>query len=386
MTPSHPRERGFSLIELMVASAIAILVIATASMALLSQYQGMQTADFSRLANGSSRSAISNIETSLRRAGWGIDPRYALDFKYNCAGTPCRDKTNGPDELAFVSRNPMYRWLDNGEGACATAGGCFTGNAWPPVLPPPTAGSVTVAFPAGYTLHKGQVILVTCASGLNPVMFTLSAGVTGGQTTLSAAPDVAGDPYNNPSGIVPGDCHEQAGAAVFLVDRFRYFIQTINGTPWLMLDTGLDLNDDGTLPPGDTADLIPVAKNVEDMQVAYVMNSSATMPVVSTDWIVGDDPGTQEEPAFSATQPLYSTPLDDPSRFLNLAGNVRAVRVSLIIRSDRTDKSHGTSWTGEQIPNAENRTAASPAGQWRRYTAETEITLHNLESRLPFIF
>ena len=32
---------------------------------------------------------------------------------------------------------------------------------------------------------------------------------------------------------------------MFLVDRARFFVQNLNGTPWLMLDTGRDLDGDG---------------------------------------------------------------------------------------------------------------------------------------------
>jgi hypothetical protein len=180
--------------------------------------------------------------------------------------------------------------------------------------------------------------------------------------------------------------------AVFLVDRYRYFIQSdASGTPWLMLDTGLDLNDNGTLPAGDAADLIPVAKGVEDMQVAYVLNSNSApvaAPDSDTDWVIGDDAGssTPEEPLISASAPDYRTPTTDAARFSMSPANVRGVRVSLVLRSERSDQTRGKDWTGQPIPNAENRSGARPTGPWRRYTAETEVSVRNMDARLPFIF
>jgi hypothetical protein len=391
----------------LIAAAIVALGVTLAGGFTIDTYRGMRAQELRRHANTSKRDAILHLETSLRLLGWGIDPRYGIDMKYNCPATPCgRDSTTAFDEIVFVTRNPLYQWNDNGQAGCTTAGGCFAGNAWPIQSftpgPPP---SLTITLSAAQFLEKGRVVLAVCASAANPVMMTLSQSYTvPGAAVLTFNPAVAGDPYNSPNLLQ--SCHGQTGAGLFLVDRYRYFISNLpdpNPTkpnvPWLMLDTGMDLNNNGILPPADTNDLIPIAKNVEDMQIAYGLygaqsasNCGALGPDANNDWIIGNSPGTVEEPIFAAAAPTYGSSLTDPSRCTMHPGNVRTIRVSLALRSDMVDTSRGPAWLGDTLPGAptrlgaENRTGSLSGGQFRRYTAETSITLRNLDSIGSFMF
>ena len=128
-------ESGLTLIELLVGTGIALVAIAMASMAMVTQSQAMRALDLTRGANTSSREAMQQIEHNLRLLGWGIDPHFALDLSTNCINPtppgPCRDQINAPDQLAFVSRNPTYRFFNFNEGGCVLANGCTYGKAWP---------------------------------------------------------------------------------------------------------------------------------------------------------------------------------------------------------------------------------------------------------------
>jgi hypothetical protein len=90
----------------MTASAISMIAVFAAANALIGQYGAIQGYDQTRMANGSARDATQFLDYSLRLAGFGIDPRWGIDFSYRCAGQPCRDSTTGPDELVVVSRDP----------------------------------------------------------------------------------------------------------------------------------------------------------------------------------------------------------------------------------------------------------------------------------------
>jgi type IV pilus assembly protein PilW len=376
--------RGFSLLEVLTASAVSLVAVTAASQALVGQYMALQSRDLYRTANGAAREATQFLDSTLRMTGFGVDPRWAIDFSYRCANQPCRDSATGPDELA------------QGEGTCADVGGCFSGDSWPITAATTGPASLTVTFQPGTSLEAGRVVLALCAGGQSPVMLTLAAPVSLGSD--SPARDVvlnqfSGDPtlgpYNATGSL--GACHGQPGAALFLVDRSRFFVQTLNGTPWLMLDTGRDLDGDGILPPADQDDLIPVAKNVLDMQVAYALDACTGVPNgpdSDGDWVIGDAKGTREEPLLNTNPaaPTYGTASTDPSRCTLNPANVRALRVTLRIRSDRADHGKGEGWTGDRVVNAENRTGTLNVVGYRLFTTQLDVTLRNMNSTASFIF
>jgi type IV pilus assembly protein PilW len=230
------------------------------------------------------------------------------------------------------------------------------------------------------------------------VAATATAAAAGNLNVTVMAP-VANNPYLENAWALPGadPCYASAVPQpnIFLVDRYRYAIQTFNGVPWLVLDTGIDLNANGILPDvtngNDLNDLVPIARGVEDMQIAYAYAQGTTFGLPATDsntnWIVGDVSGVVEEPNPALAAPQYTTPSGDVSRFNLHPANVRGVRVTLSIRSLQTDQSRPAAWTGDPLVLSENRNAQLAAfGRFRRYTAATSVTVRDLDSRNSFIF
>lgn len=385
MRPTRPR--GLTLIELMIATLIMVTAISTAMVAFISLSRSLWSADQARAANSAARDAMVPIESALRNAGWGLDSRFAIDMT---SAARSRDSFTASDELTFLSRNPSYNWLDRGEGTCNTVGGCFAGNAWP-VTSVDLAGSpktVTVVLENTDRLSKGQVIVVTCPNGGTPVMLTLGAARTGTGAAITLTPfSTNAAPYNDFNSLV--GCHGLPGAAVFLVERTHFLVSSLGGVPWLMLDSGLDLDGDGTVPPTDTDDLVPLAKNVENFQVAYAMQPSATVtaPDTNRDWIIGNHPnGAIEELDPAAAAPTYTTSATDASRFTKHPANVRSIRVTLTLRSERTDQNRPTTWTGDSVAGGENRTTTVSGGRFHRYTSTSQIGLHNMGTASSFVF
>jgi type IV pilus assembly protein PilW len=389
MKTSRRQHRGLSLIELLIGSTIAIGAIAMAGMAFLAQNKALQAMDFTRIANASARDTLLTLEGGLRTAGWGVDPRYAIDL---LSATPSVDRTTAPDDLSVIARNPMYQWLDNGEGTCVTAGGCYGGNAWPIAVLGASPVAFTITLQGGQVIEKGRLLQAVCLGGEFPVIVTSSATYSapaGTPTTVTVqTAATASFPYNDTSAIRA--CHGQTGSALFLVDRARYFVTISAGVPWLMLDPGIDLNANGTLPPADAADLIPIAKDVEDFQVAYMLNGTGSGPDSDHNWILADAAGVVElptAPADATTLPTYVTPLNDASRLTAASANVRGIRLSLVFRSTRTDSDQVQSWLGDVMAYGENRSGTSAnGGRRRRYSAMTHISLRNLESTRSFTF
>jgi hypothetical protein len=159
-----------------------------------------------------------------------------------------------------------------------------------------------------------------------------------------------------------------------------------------MFDSGL-MNDPNN---PNNLERVPVAKNVEDLQIAYVLNtptgSSPTAPDSDQNWIVGDVAGRQEQPDpnAQAPQPDYVTAsATDPSRFTMNPANVRMVRYSFTIRSYRPDPYPPAGWAGDPFLFQENRdtTTGVPAlGRYRRVVIKGSVALRNMESRSPFVF
>ena len=88
--------KGFTLIEVLVGAAVALVVIGVVTSTFLSQQRSMQALDLSREASNGNRDAMLSMQETIGRAGYGVDPRYAFDFRsYSCpawsAAARCRD-------------------------------------------------------------------------------------------------------------------------------------------------------------------------------------------------------------------------------------------------------------------------------------------------------
>jgi type IV pilus assembly protein PilW len=386
--------RGFTLIEMMVAAVVASLAIAMTMGIFLSQNQTFISLDMARVASGNGRDAVLEMETSLRRAGFGVDPVVAFDF--SCpSGSNCHDRVNAPDDITFYARNPEYVWAPfNPSLGCGNPNGCFgSGNVWP-ITGTTTGGgnaTVSVTLRPGDVIHKGRILLAVCQNGQSPVFATATGRTTGpGPAMITVTINTSSN-----SGIYAGTgfqtCHGNgSGAALFLVDKFHYFVTTLSGEPWLVLDTGLDYNADGSLPPTDVNDLIPVARDVEDMQVAYQIGQPVVPPFIATgapdsnhDWVIGDDPGIREEPSIAATPP--QTGLSSGTMH---PGNIRAVRVTLGIRSSTVDSSIAAPGGGDVPLSAENRTdlSAIAVSQFKRYPQTFSVATRNMSAANPYLF
>lgn len=384
--------RGFTLAELTVTLGISGLAIGLALFAFMSQQRSFEGIEVTRAGQEAARDATLEFERTLRLAGFGIDPRFAFDFRqYRCATPPCRDRVDGPDELVFHSRSVAYRNVPDGTSGCTDSQGCLVGNAWR--VTAASATTLSIQAKVGQRFRRGEILLVSCPSAsrasMATVQTTTAARTTDGIQDVSLMPAVAGNPYQESAFTDP--CY-QSGASAFLIQRFHYFVATYASVPWLMLDLGQDLNGNQQTPEeGDAADLLPIARGVEDLQFAYVLGRSATVsaPDSNQNWSIGDKTGTVEEPDPTINAPVYRTGTNDVLRFNLHPANIRAVRVSIGIRTARADPGPPKGWPGDPLALNENRSAllsSSQYGRLRRMTAQTLVTVRNMESRALFIF
>jgi type IV pilus assembly protein PilW len=398
MTSHRPlRARGFTLLELVVGLGMTVMLIAAAVTLLVNQNRAHQTGSQDRATEEAGRMALQAFLQPLRSLGYGVDPAYAIDFgatpaapvkalrppatqaavsRFACAADiACRDGVapNLSDEIVFYSRNPMF--------SRALAGA--------------TVDTVTITGDLTRPLLPGQVLQVACLTGskvrayvtvrrrVDPppvpdpdaeVDIGLEPGVlTGGLSTFPFQNDLLADPCFSDEGVVAR------------IDRYRYYVSayteqgvevpvgTAGARPYLMLDPGLD--------DGGTPLRVPVAADVEDMQIAYLYPpAGAGLPFQ----IVG---GTENVPlgagpfrmSLADVPPAADDPLDAPSRTTGHPVNVRALRVSFVVRTGEPDQKYFTP-RDRALPALGNRPEIQGVPGYRRVVFETTVALPNLRS------
>jgi type IV pilus assembly protein PilW len=397
MTRPNRSQRGFTLIELMVALGISVVVIAGSLMLLNAQRKAFQGGAGDRGLQEAGRVALVELSSNLRMAGYGVDPGMAFDFGqalspqqqatlpegvtgvqfggFECANNPvaCRDRVDGPDEVVFHYRDPAFGQLLTGHDV----------------------NSLVLRGPLLRPLERGQILQVICYSGDqvwayvtvgarvepslgNDIRVALTGGVLAGDTSPIF-------PVQN--ALLANTCF--AGAArVFAVDRYRYFVQTYDaagnvvawGTagarPFLMLDQG-------HLDAAGKKRLSMVAPDVEDLQLSYVYSLAAPGTQVrgateGTQLTNGAD-GIDLAPATLPSIPTYTTASRDPARTSGHPSNIRAVRVGVVVRQALAD----TSTLEPILPALGNRAAIARETNRRRAVFEISVPLPNLDSRGP---
>ncbi len=402
---SGKHSRGFSLVELLIAVAVSLLVIAAAMALLVSQQRIFRVSTADRALQETGRVALEELTSNLRLAGYGIDPSYAFDFGPleavrqdrapetadlsaastfpGCTAISCRDSITGSDEVVFRYRNPSFvRTL-------AAA---------------PTVTSITIAGPLVTPLYQGQILQVMCFAGdMRWAYVTVGATIqpTDSDTVEVALATANGDQFPFQNGYLTNSCFGAvaprgalqtapvtfaAASKVYKVDQFRYFVARYDAAgdvvtdvasgarPFLMLDQGL-------LDGGEPL-LNVVAPDVEDLQFAYLFPNS-----LPANQLVGATAGTQISAGTSgidldpaAGPPAFSDESAAPQRLTQHPGNIRAVAVNVTVRTPEAD-ARVFDFT---IPAAANRPAiAGPIGH-RRQLFQTSAATRNLDARGPY--
>jgi type IV pilus assembly protein PilW len=378
MSATH-RARGFTLTELLVALVVTAVVAAGSYALMAGQQQAFKSSAGDRALQEAARVALSEMGMNLRRAGYGVDPWLAIDFgplsaapftnrshppglpptAATCTGSSavtCRDSVAASDEIVFYTRSPAFsRRLSAA----------------------PSSTTLTFTEALGAAFQAGQILQVMC-SGAADWAYVTVASTAADRTFVTLDTTFSGTfPYQQDK-FGSGCFQSFSSAAVFRVDRFHYFIATYpdgasTARPYLMLDRGLK---DSTNAPV----VEPVAPDVEDLQFAYVFRSGT---------VVGTTSGTQLSNAaggidLAAAPPPYDADTTDARRNTNSPANIRAVRISVVVRSAVYDPKYTSA--SNPVPAAGNRASVTtaPAG-YRRLLVETTEATRNLDSRGAFM-
>jgi len=398
-----PRQRGFTLVELLISLVVVAFMTAGAMALLGSQQRAFQNTSAERALQETARAALTEMGENLRRAGYGIEPYYAFDFgplnitattpnivsqSYQCASAvTCRDQINGADEIVFHARDPAFgRSLSSA----------------------PTTSTLTIVGGLQTPLYQGQILQVMCPGAADWAYVTVATVVPANwappaappaTTTIGLAAGVAGNPFPAQNAKLTGTCFiagTPSDIRVLKVDRFRYYLarfadpETPAGRPYLMLDRGLTDASGNLL-------VEPVAPDVEDLQFSYVFPNATAGPAT-----VGATLGTALANSaasidLGAVPPLFNDPDDIPTRGNQSPANIRAVRVSLVTRTPGQDirlgniavngalqSSVDATGAGNLVPGSGNRGDWAGDSYHHRLRMETTEATRNLDTRVPY--
>jgi type IV pilus assembly protein PilW len=395
-------ERGFTLLELVMAIALTGLLIAAAMTLLVNQQRAYEVGSGDRGLQEAGQTALIALGDRIRAAGYGVDPAYAFDFgdvdrvpqqgllspqrlthfrSYACAApVRCRDQKIGAlgtstDELVFVSRNPMFSR---------------------PVLSA-TKLEIRVHGELSRPLLRGQILQVMCLGGNRTRAYVTVANTVPGAATPDPTKDVT---IPLVDGVVTGGlttfpfqndqladgCFSSGTAVLARIDRHRFYVtaftetglevpvETVGARPYLMDDPGL------TNPDGSAA-VTPVAQDVEDLQLTYFFPQAAAGGPIQAS---GATPGTNiadDSPPVTVSVPPPA--IDDApgaaSRTTGSPANMVAIRASVVVRSPAFDLTLVQD-PQRTLPAAGNHAASLGIPGYRRALFEETFAIPNLHS------
>jgi type IV pilus assembly protein PilW len=285
--PKSIRSRGFTLVELLVGAAVGAVVLLGISLTFISQAQQYQAHSSRRALQSNARLALGFMERHLRVAGYGVDPDRAV-IPYDSYDAVSDTQVAGyPDAFVVHWRDELFRRT---------------------VLAADTA-HIDINAPLITPMRRGQILMVICVSDPNPldlsvnsnpphVFVTVGQFVAAGSVTIPLDPTPPVSAPNSPilgSGrlfheqAIPGfahNCFTRQPPQVVLIHRAAFFVAmfdddgnpaTPERTPYLMMHQGLD--EPAPLQPQgngviDADDAVPVAEGIEQLQVAYILDTN----------------------------------------------------------------------------------------------------------------
>ncbi len=349
------RQRGFTLIELMVSSAVTFVTVLAVSAAFVGYTRSFYTQAGIRAGQASLRQTHLMVVRNLRMAGYGVEPPLAFGFPKDWS-RDAPTAVNRSDRLVFRMRDPAF-------------------NAFAAKVEPE---SITLSAGVSMAMRRGQIIQVVCPGAIAWSYAQLAANVDKGDITL---------PLSTGTGVFPrlnefslscfGAAAGSLGVNVFKVDVYDYSIHVIDedgdpgtpGRPYLFRRHGLDEKDPDVY--GE-----PVAEDIEAMRVSFVRED-----------------GTTFIPNPAEPAPDYGTALGHELRTNNSPANIRAVVIGLVARSSTRDTGAGPGAMG-QIPSfgrlvdgtpepalSSDPITGKPLPQgFRRIVSEMSVQVRNMKS------
>jgi type IV pilus assembly protein PilW len=358
--------RGFSLLELLTAMAVASFVLLAVTSGFLQFLRLFRVQEGVRVMQSSGQRALARVEGALAMAGYGIEPYYAFGFVADdgTALPASAWKGLGPtrsDRLRFYARDRLFM-------ATATPGGVAREALVLPSLAQPLAAGdiLQVLCPSVEAWAYARVATPVAASPEEEVTVTLTEP-TGRFPDLGEGLDAAC--FSTGTATLP--------VRVYRVEQHDLAVRTYGGRPYLMLKRvgGWEDFDAGAEAWVEDVAALRVTFLHAD-GTAFTPNPAAA-PATLT--------GTRVDPP----SPAFGADDWDPEPFLGTDHpmNIRAVRLSVIARAPLADQAQREAGEEGRLPAAEGVPAlVLPEEAGHRHVLLTgTVVPRNLSSRFMFI-
>ena len=312
------RERGFTLVELMVALVLFSVAVAGVLAVAVSMSSAFRDQRMVLATEGAAVSPMDYLTDSIRQASPGVASGLITDCQRGTTvALSTVNSSTAPDSLDVIYAS----------GGAVTA----TQALWAG-----TAATIPVANSTGIAVNDYVVV-----TDNNTGLFVKVTGVAAGSLTLASCANTT----NMPSGGYPST------SMVIRALHATFTIGTTNGIPSLLMASD----------SYNTATLEPLADGVEDMQIALGIDSTLPLDDVITE--VGSAANDDE---------WQGNVLGDGA----LTGNLRAVRVTMVARAAKANSTGATPFVR---PKAEDHAAGTVADQFRRRVLQATVEVRNYQ-------
>ena len=311
------RQRGFTLVELMISLVIFSFAMAGIFSVAVTMSNGLREQRQVVALQGVARSAIDFIADCVRSASPGV-LNGTIQHVNTCAtgALQVTNSTTGPDELTVVFAS----------AAVVTS-----------TRSPYTTATATITLTDASQISAGDTLLLTDLAQGHLVLVT------------------AVDPNTGVTALQPQSCATLAlpsagypsGSLVIRVQRARFYIDVIDGTPTLMMDPDAE----------GPAAAEPLAEGVEDLQVAVGVDADG-------------DANIAEKGAAADDDELVGNVAGDNS----LSGTIRSARIDIVARSVSPLRGGVPSFLR---PAVEDHAASTTADAYRRRVLSTVVQMRN---------
>lgn len=329
MRQQRSQQRGFTLIEMMVALVLFAAVTAGMMSVAVTMTNGYRDQEVTIATETSTRSAIEFMSQGLRGASPGVsDPNKITDV------TSC----------AVTAQNNAFRVEQN----LVVAGLASKPDAFTVVMPVGQVLTTTTSTFAGTSVNVSNAaelsvddqVLVTDHDVGSIMRIASKAG-----NTLTMAAFGAG-----PCGTVAFP----VGSTVIRVMRARFSVGFLAGENVPMLFMDADAEGGAFIPE-------PIAEGIEDMQISVGIDNNPVDKVI----------GVENASAANADEWVGNNLGDTP--YTNQAG-VRAIRITLVARTAK----EATGINAYKLPAIEDRVANALTDNFRRRILSSTIEVRNL--------